>query len=173
MIVAISGKSGCGNTTVTRLVADTLHLRRINYTFKDIAAERGVDFEELHRRAATDPEIDHYLDRRQVELASSGNCVLGSRLAIWLLENADLRVYIDAPLQVRGERIALREGIPPEEAIAATAERDAEDRRRYIALYGVDIDDSTEANLVVDAANNDQVQVANIVVAAARKVTGD
>ena len=172
MIVAISGKSGCGNSTVTRLVADALQLRCINYTFKDIASERGVGFEELHQRAAADPEIDRYLDRRQVESASAGSCVLGSRLAIWLLESADLRVYLDAPLEVRGERIALREGLAPEEAIAATAERDAEDRRRYIALYGIDIDDSERADLVVDAASNNQEQVAEIVVATARKVTG-
>lgn len=172
MIVAISGKSGCGNSTVTRMVADELQLRRINYTFKDMAAERGVNFKELHQQATADPEIDRCLDRQQVELASSGNCVLGSRLAIWLLENADLRVYLDAPLEVRGERIALREGISLAEAIAATAERDAKDRRRYIVLYGLDIDDSAQADLLVDAASNDQAQVAAIVVAAAKKAVG-
>ncbi|HEY9053576.1 MAG TPA: hypothetical protein VIO60_02025, partial [Rectinemataceae bacterium] len=32
-IIAISGKSGCGNTTVSRLVAKRLERRFINYTF--------------------------------------------------------------------------------------------------------------------------------------------
>ena len=169
MIVAISGKSGCGNTTVTGMVAESLQLRRINYTFKDIAAERGVDFETLHTQAADDPEIDRYLDQRQVELAADGNCVLGSRLAIWLIDDADLRVYLDAPLEVRGQRIALREEIPPEYAIAATAERDAADRRRYIGLYGIDIDDSDSADLVVDTAIHNEQQVAELIVSAARE----
>jgi cytidylate kinase len=32
--IAISGKSGCGNTTVSRMVAEKLGLRFINFTFR-------------------------------------------------------------------------------------------------------------------------------------------
>ena len=47
--MAISGKSGCGNTTVSRLVADRLGLIVINYTFKNLAQDKGMSFEEIAR----------------------------------------------------------------------------------------------------------------------------
>ncbi|MDR0624827.1 MAG: cytidylate kinase, partial [Treponema sp.] len=37
--IAVSGKSGCGNTTVSKIVADTLGLEFINFTFRSLARE--------------------------------------------------------------------------------------------------------------------------------------
>ena len=41
MRIAISGKSGCGNTTVTRLVSEALGFEMINFTFRSLAEEIG------------------------------------------------------------------------------------------------------------------------------------
>ena len=91
MRIAISSKSGCGNTTVTTLLAEKLGYKMVNFTFRQLAAERGVDFWTFCRMAEADDDIDRELDRRQVEMAmAEENCVLGSRLAIWMLEKADL-----------------------------------------------------------------------------------
>lgn len=108
--IAISGKSGCGNSTVSRLVAEKLGLRVINYTFKNLARDSGMSFEELALKAETDPQYDLTIDRMQVDLARMGGCVLGSRLAIWLLRDTALTVYLMASLDVRAARIARREG---------------------------------------------------------------
>src|SRR6056297_4004390 len=97
--IAISGKSGCGNSSVSRIVAEKLNLRLINYTFHDMADEKGIDFEEFCRMAEQDFSFDRELDRKQVEMAEEGDCVLGSRLAIWVLDKADLKVYLDASLE--------------------------------------------------------------------------
>ena len=56
--IAISGKSGCGNTTVSRLVASRLGLRVVNYTFKDLARDKGMSFTELIHKAEDDPQYD-------------------------------------------------------------------------------------------------------------------
>ena len=89
MRIAISSKSGCGNTTVTTLLAEKLGYKMVNFTFRQLAAERGVDFWTFCRMAEADDDIDRELDRRQVEMAmAEENCVLGSRLAIWMLEKA-------------------------------------------------------------------------------------
>lgn len=168
MRIAISGKSGCGNSTVSRLVAERLGLRLINFTFKDLAAEYGVSFNELHRRAARDPAIDRALDQRQVREAAAGGCVLGSRLAIWLLDAADLKVYLAGAPQVRAQRIARREGIPYAAALAAMNDRDAQDRARYLKLYAIDVDRFAErAGLVLDTESRNEVQVAAAIVAKA------
>lgn len=169
MRIAISGKSGCGNSTVSRLVAQRLGLRLINLTFKDLAKEYGVSFAELHRRAARDPAIDRDLDRRQLAQAAAGGCVLGSRLAIWLLEEADLKVYLDGAPLVRARRIAEREELAEDAALAAMNARDREDRARYLKLYQIDVDRYEHADLVLDTARRDQFQVADAIVAAAGK----
>jgi len=167
--IAISGKSGCGNSTVTRLLAERLGLRVINYTFKDLARDRGTTFEEICRLAELDPQFDLTLDRMQVELARDGQFVLGSRLAIWLLRGAAFTVYLTAPLEVRARRIARREGLGVPEALEQTAARDARDHARYSRLYGYDVDRYEFADLVLDADRLDQEQITDAI---ARGVTG-
>ena len=35
--IAVSGKSGCGNTTVSSLLARSLGIKLVNYTFRQLA----------------------------------------------------------------------------------------------------------------------------------------
>ena len=172
LTIAISGKSGCGNTTVSTLLAQRLGLRLINYTFHNMAQERGLSFEEFVRLAERDDQYDLYLDRHQVELASAGGCVLGSRLAIWLLPRADLRVYLSASLEERARRIAVREGLDPAQARRAVEERDSRDRNRYLRLYRIDIDDYRLADLVVDTEAGQAPYVVEAILAALRARQG-
>jgi cytidylate kinase len=158
--IAISGKSGCGNTTVSRIVAEKLGLRFINFTFRTLAAEQGLTLEEVLRRAAADDSWDLRVDERQVVLArEDGGCVLGSRLAIWMLPEADLKVYLRASSDTRARRIHNREGGDLASIMRFTAERDALDSARYKALYQIDNDDVSQADLVidVDALNPEEI----------------
>jgi cytidylate kinase len=164
--IAISGKSGCGNTSVTRIVGERLGLRVINYTFKNMAAEMGITFEELRELAERDDRFDRQLDSRQVELAAAPGCVLGSRLAMWLLADADLKVYLDGTPQIRAARVARREGTEPAETLAETIERDRRDRQRYLRLYSIDIDRFDHADVVVDTSLGDEAYVARRVIVA-------
>ncbi|MBQ0072072.1 MAG: cytidylate kinase, partial [Spirochaetales bacterium] len=97
MRIAISSKSGCGNTTVTTLLSKALGYPMINFTFRQMAEERGVDFWTFCQMAMNDYNIDRELDSRQVEMAmEKKDCLLASRLAIWMLKEADLKVYLTA-----------------------------------------------------------------------------
>ena len=109
--IAVSGKSGCGNTTVSRIVAEKLGLSFINFTFRSLAGERGLSLAEVLEKAAADDSWDREVDSRQVRLAREAEgCVLGSRLAIWMLPEADIKVYLTARPETRAERIVRREG---------------------------------------------------------------
>ena len=154
--IALSGKSGCGNTTVSRLLSKHLGIRLINYTFHDMAREKGISFEDLCLLAEKDSQYDLFLDRKQVELASRGSCVLGSRLAIWLLKDADLKIYLDASPKARSGRIAKREGVEYQNALEDMERRDKRDRRRFLKLYGIDINIFDFADLVVNTEKGDQ-----------------
>lgn len=162
--IAISGKSGCGNSTVSRLVAGRLGVRLINYTFHSVAEERGMTFDEVCRLAEEDSSWDVELDKRQVQMARQGSCVLGSRLAVWLLEDADLKIYLTAPSEVRAGRIQKREGGAFEDVLSATLERDRRDRERYLNLYNIDIDKFEFVDIVIDTTAMSQEEEADIIV---------
>lgn len=168
--IAISGKSGCGNTTVSRLVADSLGIAIINYTFRSVAEELSITFDEVRRRAEIDDTYDTMVDTRQIELASKQNCVLGSRLSIWLLPDAELRVYLDASLDVRAKRIHEREGGDFEQVLDETQNRDACDGARYLRLYGYDINDFSCADLIIDANSDTQFEIAETIVRAVKSL---
>jgi len=161
--IAISGKSGCGNTTITRMLADKLGLRKINYTFRDIAREKNMDFHEFYEMAIQDEYWDKYLDNKQIEMASSGSCVLGSRLAVWLFKEANFTVYLHADEKVRAKRIHQREGGTLEEVIARTRHRDENDWKRYNQIYGIDINNWDFVDLVIDAGKHNPEEILNLI----------
>jgi cytidylate kinase len=172
--IAVSGKSGCGNSTSSKILADKLGFEFINYTFKNLAAEKGMRFEELQRLAQLDAYWDRYLDDRQVQKArDAGSCVLGSRLAVWMLNDADLRVYLTAPVGVRAARIKKREGGNFEDVLRKTIERDKNDRDRYLRLYGIDNDKYNFVDMVVDTENLDPHAVAELILQTVYERFGD
>jgi cytidylate kinase len=171
--IAISGKSGCGNTTISRLVADALGLRFINFTFRALAGEKGISLAELLPLAAKDDSWDREVDSRQLALArDDGGCVLGSRLAIWMLEEADLKVYLKARPETRAKRIVKREGGSLEEVASFTAERDRQDRERYIKIYDIDNDNYSFADLVIDTDDKDTDTITQLIVEKAMEKAG-
>ncbi|HNX73165.1 MAG TPA: cytidylate kinase family protein [Spirochaetales bacterium] len=167
-IIAISGKSGCGNTTVSKLVSEALGWRLVNYTFRSLAQEKGMALEEVLALAESDVSWDRTIDTKQVELARSGDCVIGSRLAIWLLPDAALKVYLKASPATRVERIHEREGGDKSAIAQFTRERDAKDHKRYLETYGIDTDDISHANLVIDTELWDAPEIAQLIVSAFR-----
>ncbi|MFP4377762.1 MAG: (d)CMP kinase [Spirochaetales bacterium] len=170
MTIAISGKSGCGNSTVSRIVAERLGYRLVNYTFKNVAAERGMTFEEVCERAEVDPSFDRELDKKQVAMAREGDTVLGSRLAIWMLDDADLKVYLDAPVAVRASRIRQRMLNSGDDAadfhtvLHETIERDQRDHDRYKRLYDIDNDQFEFVDLLIRASQMSPQEIADVIV---------
>ena len=169
MIIAISGKSGCGNTTVSTKLAERLGLTLVNYTFRNLAADTGREFKEICQAAKTDFSYDKIIDSHQVELARKGNCVLGSRLAIWMVDFADLKVFLEASIETRAKRIVLREGGTFQQRYDETAARDESDTGRYKVLYGIDNNQHDFADLIIDTALYDPDQIVDLIVAEVKR----
>ena len=167
--IAISGKSGCGNTTVSTLLSKRLGITLINYTFRQLAAERGMTLAEVIENARTDFSYDKYVDTHQVELAQKESCVLGSRLAIWMLKEADLKVFLLASDEVRARRIFNREGGDLQKIKEFTAMRDSEDTRRYKELYNIDNSDYQFADLIIDTSKYTPEEIIEQIMAELKK----
>jgi len=169
--IAVSGKSGCGNTTVSRIVADRLDLRFVNFTFRSLAQETGISLRDVLDMASKDDSWDKEVDKRQLELArAGGGCVLGSRLAVWMLKEADLKVYLRADARTRAARILRREGETIESAASFTAERDHQDHVRYLRIYNLDNDDYAFCDLIIDTDNLDPEGIAKLIIEAAEEI---
>ena len=163
--VAVSGKSGCGNTTVSRMVADALNLRFINFTFRNLAQEKGLSLNEVLAFAATDDAWDREVDTRQTEMArEEGGCVLGSRLAIWMLPEADLKVFLTARPETRAKRIQGREGNSLKYVAEFTDSRDRQDHDRYLRIYNIDNDEYSFADLVIDTDEVSPAEIAKMII---------
>lgn len=163
MIIAISGKSGCGNSTVCKTLAHRFNLTLINYTFREYAEENGLQFEDVHALAAKDGAIDRQIDQRQITLARKGNCIIGSRLAIWNIPNPTLKIYLSAPLTIRAKRIAQREHKHYVRALVLTYLRDHRDINRFKRIYDIDINNYHIADLIIDTSNKNIDKIVEII----------
>ena len=154
MLITVSGPPGSGKSTNAAGLAEALDLDHVSGgdIFREMAAEHDMTPVEFNEHAEQDDSIDRDLDRRLYEIASTRDgLVLESRLAGWLAgDHADLRFWFDAPVDIRSERIADREGKPVERALEETQRREASEKKRYMEYYAIDIDDLS----IYDAAYN-------------------
>ena len=173
MRIAISSKSGCVNTTVSTLLSEKLGYPMVNFTFRQMAQERGVDFWTFCRMAEDDYDIDRELDRRQVEMAmEQKDCILASRLAIWMLKEADLKVYLTATAETRAKRVYTREGGSLEERYKETVRRDENDTNRYKTIYGIDNSKPEEcADLIIATDDKTPDEIVSLIIQEVEKKT--
>jgi cytidylate kinase len=156
MFITVSGPPGSGKSTTAAALAEHFGLEHTSGgdIFRGLAEEKGISLGELNRRAEEDPAIDRDLDHRLQEVATDADdLVLESRLAGWLSgDHADFRIWLDAPVAVRAERIADREDKSVEVAREETVEREASEAQRYLEYYDVDISDLSIYDVALNTA---------------------
>ncbi len=169
MIVAIGGPPGSGKTTVAERFAQAhaYALVSAGTKFRELAKARGLDLDAFGKVAEADPEIDRSLDRAVLEEilrqdAAGRDVIVDGRIQAHLLAQRRvpcLKVLIDAPLSVRAKRIAGRETQDPKTAEREVVHREASERRRYKAIYGIDLADTSVYDLVIDSSDETPDQI--------------
>jgi cytidylate kinase len=170
MLLTVSGPAGSGKSTLAAALAEELGFDHVSGgdLFREIADERDLTPLELNRRAEEDDRIDRDLDRRlRATARDEDDLVLESRLAGWMAgDHADFRIWLDAPLEIRARRIADREEKSTETAREETRARAESEALRYEEYYGIDIDDLSIYDLVVNTARWSPEGVRALVLAA-------
>jgi cytidylate kinase len=164
MIITIGGPIGSGKTTVAKALAKKFGLRHISagQVFREMAEERGMSLEDFSRLAEKDFTLDKAVDERQIELAKRGDAVVDGRLS-GLLVNADLKIWLRAPLEVRAKRVAERESKDFDTALKETIEREKSEKKRYKEIYNFDISDLTPYDVVLNTELWDAKEVISII----------
>jgi cytidylate kinase len=166
MRIAISGLSGCGNTTVGALIAASLGYSLCNYTFRDLARDLGIDLEDIIGADRIDI-FDLLVVVATVRAARGDNVVISNRLAAWVSQ-ADLNIWLHATLTTRSTRISMREHQPYEVALAQTLARDEGNRQRFLRLFGLDVHEHGHIDAVINTELLKAEQVAAVIAALAR-----
>ncbi|MFB6359824.1 MAG: (d)CMP kinase [Halobacteriales archaeon] len=170
MLLTISGPPGSGKSTVAAAVAHAFDYEHVSGgdIFRSLAEERGLSLAEYNALAEEDDAIDRDLDRRlRTTAREEDDVVLESRLSGWMAgEYADLKVWLDAPLDVRAARIADREEKAVEAARTETRDREASERSRYAEYYDIDFADRSIYDLAINTGRWDPGSIVDLVVAA-------
>ncbi|ELZ16813.1 cytidylate kinase [Haloterrigena salina JCM 13891] len=166
LFITVSGPPGCGATTLCEQLADAMGCPYVSggEVFRELAEDRDMNLNQLTAKADESDEIDRAIDQRLQQIAEKWGMankpfILESRLAGWLAgERADLRIWLDAPEDVRLERI--------EERVETEAEmrvREVSEAGRYQSYYDIDIDDREFYDLNINTARWGKEGVFNLV----------
>ncbi len=175
MKITISGPPGSGTTTVAKKVADALGYPMISAgeVFRKLASEKGMSLEEFGKYAENNPEIDNLIDRKQREEALKlENAVVEGRLSGWMVP-AELKVWIYCDREIRIQRIAKREGKSVEEVRRETVEREEVEKRRYMKIYGIDIEDKSLYHLMINSGRFNADEIASIIIRAVEMIADE
>ncbi|HHE75518.1 MAG: AAA family ATPase [Thermoplasmata archaeon] len=157
MRITISGPPGSGKTTVAKLLADKLKYPLIcgGDIFRSMAKKKGMDIIEFSKYAEKNWEIDREVDKRIIEMAEDlKDVVIDSRLSGWLMHLNNIpsyKVYINASLEIRAKRIWKREGGELPKIMERVKIREESEKRRYREIYGINFEDLSIYDLVVDS----------------------
>lgn len=168
MIITISGPPGSGKSTLSRILSVKLGMEHISMgdIFRKCAEDRCMCLAEYGLLAKKNGDIDRELDAMQKRIAKEkDNIILEGRLSGILVE-ADLKVWLKAPVEVRAERIAKRENKLIPVAIAETSEREECERERYLGYYNIDIKDLSVYDMVIDSSKWEAEEISEIVMKA-------
>ncbi len=154
MRITVSGPPGSGTTSLARYIATKYGLEFISAgeVFRRLSREHDMDLAEFGRLAESEPSVDRMIDERQKEIGeASDSIVVEGRLSGRMIANADLRIWLAASLECRAKRIAGRDDMGEEEALAYTRGRQHSEATRYRNYYNIDINDLSPYDLVLSS----------------------
>jgi cytidylate kinase len=172
LFLTVSGPPGCGTTTVCEALSAALDCGYVSggEIFRELAEERGMSLTQFGAEADRSDEIDRALDRRLRTIAEQWGAankafVLESRLAGWIAgDRADLRIWLDAPEEVRVERTRDRQEMGAEMRV-----REVLEAGRFEQYYDVDISDRSVYDLAINTARWDPEGVVDLVLTAVER----
>ena len=166
MIITIGGPAGSGTSTTSHILSEKTGIPYISAgdVFRQMARERGMDILKFSKFAEGNIKIDQEIDQRQAELADEADdLIVEGRISAYFVD-ADLKVWCNAPLDVRAERISQRENKSIELAREEIITREASEAQRYLEIHNINIKNMDVYDIVINTHAFKADSVAQIIV---------
>ena len=167
MIITIGGLAGTGTSTTAELLSEKLGIDYISAgsVFRDMAREKGMSVLEFSEFAEGNDDIDKEIDKRQAEKAKSAeNLIIEGRLSAYFVDNADLRLWLVTPFDVRSDRIAQREDKTVDVAKSEIITREKSEALRYKEIHNIDISNMDIYDLIINTDSFDPESISEIII---------
>ncbi len=176
MKITVSGPLGAGTTTLCRNLKKALEYPYVygGQIFRDMAEEKGMTLEQFSELAEKDNKYDLELDRKMMDFAYDHKDVIAEgRLAGWFAHREKrakfFKIWLDAPSEIRMERVAHRENESLDKTREKIITREQSETKRYKNIYGIDISDLSIYDLVVNNRDMEQEETLEFILSALKK----
>ena len=155
-VVIVFGLAGSGKSTLAAKLAEEFGLRVIHPSsiVRDLISGKKIDVRQtqandgfwesaegsklLHDRLEDVSPVDLAADQILLQEVQKGGVVIDSWTLPWISE-VGIKIHLQAELEVRARRAALRGDIPLSQARERIAQKDEDTRQLFLRLYGFDI----------------------------------
>lgn len=169
--ISLAGDLGSGKTTVGEILSQKYNLKKISIgqILREMAQAQGMTVAEFNTYMETHPEYDNLVDDKLKSYETkSGNFLFDSRMA-WHFVPSGYSVYMKVDVETAALRImnADRENEKypnVQVAVQKLTERRKSELIRYNSLYGVDIANMKNYDLVVDTSGKTPEDVAKVII---------
>ena len=173
MIITLSGNGGSGKSTIAKALAE-----KLGYTYVGIGAMRRkvaesmglniLQFDELGNRPENVKEFDLKYEEYQKSLSLNENIIIDAWLGFYC-QPKSFKIYLNIDAKVAAQRIFDNKRTTDnyasvEEVLAKTQQRAQENKIRYQKLYGVDITDFNNFDLIFDTTGKEPQDVVKQIV---------
>ena len=172
IVLCICGMAGSGKSTLAKRLAEKCGLKYYSGgdALKILAKEEGYRTLErgwwessegirFLKRREKNSKFDKAVDEKLLELAKQGNVVLDSWTMPWLIKGG-FKIWLEASLEKRAERIAKRDQINVKEALKALRIKEKGTKAIYKKLYGFKLgEDFSPFHLILDTEYLDADEV--------------
>lgn len=163
VVICVCGMAGSGKSTLAKRIAEKYSLRYYSGgdALMSLALEQDYSAHErgwweskeglrfLEQRGK-DPRFDKAIDRKQLEMAEEGNVVFDSWTMPWLLKKG-FKIWLEASIEKRAERIAGRDKMDLDEVLQALKQKENQTRGIYKKLYKFKLgEDYSPFNFILD-----------------------
>ncbi len=169
--ISLAGDLGSGKTTVGEILTQKYNLKKVSIgrILREMAEQHGMTVADFNKYMETHPEYDKIVDDKLIEHETiSGNFLFDSRMA-WHFVPSSFKVYMQVDIKTSAERI-INAGREDEKysdidsAVKELKKRRESELLRYNTLYGVNIMDMDNYDLVVDTNGKTPEEVADIII---------
>jgi len=120
---------------------------------------------EFSEFAEGNDDIDKEIDRRQAQKAKEAeNLIIEGRLSAYFVDNADLRLWLVTPFDVRSKRIAEREEKSVDVAKNEIVIREKSEALRYMEIHNIDISNMDIYDLIINTDTFNPEEVSEIII---------